>query len=169
MEANSPFVSLLLITLLALVVPFLANRIKIVKIPIVVGEILAGIVIGRSGFNLVEATPTLNFLSEFGFAMLMFLSGLEVNFEMLRSSGETGEKTSVLQRPTTLAILYFLITVALAMIVAFALDNLKLTSNPILLGLILSTTSLGIVVPMLKERQLTETAYGQSILVAALI
>ena len=169
MEHNSPFVSLLLITLLALVVPFLANRIKIVKIPIVVGEILAGIVIGRSGFNLVEATPTLNFLSEFGFAMLMFLSGLEVNFEMLRASGESGEKPSVLRRPTTLAVLYFLITVALAMFFAFALNKFNLTSNPILLGLILSTTSLGIVVPMLKERQLTDTAYGQSILVAALI
>ncbi len=169
MEHNSPFVSLLLITLLALVVPFLANRIKIVKIPIVVGEILAGIVIGRSGFNLVEATPTLNFLSEFGFAMLMFLSGLEVNFEMLRASGESGEKPSVLRRPTTLAALYFLITVALAMFFAFALNKFNLTSNPILLGLILSTTSLGIVVPMLKERQLTDTAYGQSILIAALI
>ena len=172
MEHNSPFVSLLLITLLALFVPFLASRIKIVTIPIVVGEILAGIVIGRSGFNLVEATPTLNFLSEFGFALLMFLSGLEVNFEMLRSTGEpseSSEKLSILQRPGALAILYFLATILLAMIFAVALNKFNLASNPILLGLILSTTSLGIVVPMLKERRLTDTAYGQSILIAALI
>ena len=169
METNSPFVSLLLITLLALIVPFVANRIKIVTIPIVVGEILAGIVIGRSGFNLVEATPTLNFLSEFGFALLMFLSGLEVNFEMLRSSGGEAEKIPILQRPTTLAVLYFLSTVVLAMICAFALNQFSAASNPILLGLILSTTSLGIVVPMLKERDLTDTAYGQSVLVAALV
>lgn len=149
--------------------PFLANRIKFVTIPIVVGEILAGIIIGRSGFNLVEATPTLDFLSKFGFALLMFLSGLEVNFEILLLSDRVGEKIPVLKRPTTLAALYFLATIALAMVFAFALDKFKLTSNPILLGLILSTTSLGIVVPILKERQLTDTAYGQSILVAALI
>ncbi len=169
MEHNSPFVSLLLITLLALVVPFLANRVKIVTIPIVVGEIIAGIIIGKSGFNLVEATPTLNFLSEFGFAMLMFLSGLEVNFDMLRSSGSSSEKISVWRKPTTVAALYFLSTLVLAMLIGFGLSSFELAKSPILLGLILSTTSLGIVVPMLKERDVTNTAYGQAILIAALI
>ena len=169
MEHNSPFVTLLLITLLALIVPFLANRIKIVTIPIVVGEILAGIIIGKSGFNLVEPTPTLNFLSEFGFALLMFLSGLEVNFDMLRSSGCTAEKFPLLRRPTTVAALYFLSTLTLAMLIGFGLSSFQLAKNPILLGLILSTTSLGIVVPMLKERDTTNTPYGQAILIAALI
>ena len=67
MEHN-PFTALLLITGLALAVPIIASRIRRVTLPIVVGEILAGIIIGRSGLNLIEPSPTLDFLAEFGFA-----------------------------------------------------------------------------------------------------
>ena len=80
---STPFIPLLLITGLALIVPILANRLRRFFIPIVVGEIFAGIVIGHSGFNLVEPSATLTFLAEFGFAYLMFLSGLEVDFDLL--------------------------------------------------------------------------------------
>ncbi len=72
MEHN-PFIALLLITGLALVVPILASRVRRISLPIVVGEILAGIVVGRSGLNLIEASPILDFLAEFGFTYLMFL------------------------------------------------------------------------------------------------
>jgi Kef-type K+ transport system membrane component KefB/Trk K+ transport system NAD-binding subunit len=48
-------------------------------------------------------------------------------------------------------------------------ESVGLTQNPILMGLILSTTSLGIVVPVLKERGLTTTSYGQAVLVSALV
>lgn len=80
---HSAFFSLLLITLLAVIAPVLLSRFHVVRLPLVVGEILAGIIIGQSGINLVQQTPTLDFLAEFGFAFLMFLSGLEVSFGML--------------------------------------------------------------------------------------
>ncbi len=154
--------------LLAVVVPFLVSHIKFVKIPIVVGEIIAGIIIGQSGFNLVEETPTLNFLSEFGFAFLMFLSGLEVNFDALRKS-RAEETVSKWKKPIPLAFLYFLSTVALALFFGYGFASFGLVKSPLLMGLILSTTSLGIVVPILKERGLAVTNYGQSVLVAALV
>ena len=62
MEAE--FTSLLLITFLAAVVPLVASRMRIVRLPIVVGEILAGVVIGKSGLDLVESTPALEFLAD---------------------------------------------------------------------------------------------------------
>jgi CPA2 family monovalent cation:H+ antiporter-2 len=73
MSHEFPFLSLLLITGLAAFVPLLASRLRL---PIVVGEILAGIIVGRSGLNLIEPSPALDFLATFGFTYLMFLSGI---------------------------------------------------------------------------------------------
>lgn len=169
MEEHSTFLPLLLITLLAVAVPLLASRIRAVRVPIVVGEILAGVAIGQSGLNLVEPSPTLDFLAEFGFAFLMFLSGLEVSFETLFAVSEVGDGRPAWQRPIPLAVLSFGLTLLLALLTGFALAAFGLVSNPILMGLILSTTSLGIVMPILKERRLMSTGYGQTLLVTALV
>jgi Kef-type K+ transport system membrane component KefB/Trk K+ transport system NAD-binding subunit len=147
----------------------LASRIRIVRLPIVVGEILAGIAIGQSGLNLVEPSPTLNFLAEFGFTFLMFLSGLEVSFQTLFTASEVGDGRPRWQRPIPLALLSFGVTILLAMLAGLGLTNAGLARSPILMGLILSTTSLGIVMPILKERRLMSTGYGQTLLITSLI
>ena len=76
-------ISLLIIMLCALIIPIITYRIKNIQIPVVVGEILIGIVLGKSGFNIISSSLWLEFLSFFGFAFLMFYSGLEVDFEHL--------------------------------------------------------------------------------------
>jgi len=96
---QSTFVALLLITLLALAVPVLSSRMRVVRLPIVVGEILAGMLIGRSGLDLVQSSATLRFLADFGFTFLMFLSGLEVSFESLSSPAQGGQPPPAWQRP----------------------------------------------------------------------
>lgn len=166
---HSAYIPLLLITLLAVVVPVIASRLRIVRIPIVVGEILAGIIIGKSGLNLVEPSSTLTFLAEFGFTFLMFLSGLEINLDALRASSSSRKKESRWKQPVPLALISFLLTVLLAILIGIGLSQAGLARSPVLMGLILSTTSLGIVVPILKERQMTGSQYGQLLLVAALI
>lgn len=169
MNHASPFVPLLLITILAVAMPVLVSRIRPVRLPIVVGEILAGICIGKSGLNLVQPTPTLDFLAEFGFVFLMFLSGLEINFDTLLRVGTQDERRSWLKRPIPLAVITFGLTTLTALLVGTGLVALDLAQNPILIGLILSATALGIVVPVLKERGITSTTYGQVLLVTALI
>ncbi|TFH36553.1 MAG: hypothetical protein E4G99_04725, partial [Anaerolineales bacterium] len=164
---QNPFIALLLITALALIVPVIATRLRRIAIPIVVGEILAGIIIGRSGFDLVENSPTLAFLAEFGFAYLMFLSGLEVDFDLLFSSGKSSETRW--QTPLPLALLLLAGTIGLAVLVALGLTRIVDVQSPLLLGLMLSTTSLGIVVPVLKERDLLGSTYGQYLLIIASI
>ncbi len=166
---HNPFVTLLIITGLAAFVPLAASRFRRVQVPIVVGEILAGMVIGYSGLNLVEPSPTLEFLAEFGFTYLMFLSGLELDFDLLIGPGRTSERLQWWQRPLPLALLIFLLTILLGLVSAFGLQRAGLVQNLLLMGLILSTTSLGIVVPVLKEKEILDLAYGQAILTAALI
>ncbi|MGA7670770.1 MAG: cation:proton antiporter, partial [Nitrolancea sp.] len=169
MHTDSPFVPLLIITLIAAVMPIVVNRLGGGRLPIVVGEILAGIVIGKSGFDLIHATESTDFLAEFGFVFLMFLSGLEVDFRALFRRGEETNGRPSWQRPVPLASIGFAVTVLVAIGIGYGFSAADLTRSPILMGLILSTTSLGIVLPVLKERGLTPTAYGQTVLVMAVI
>lgn len=166
---NSAFFSLLLITVLAVVVPVLSSRLKALRLPLVVGEILAGIAIGHSGLNLVHKTATLDFLAEFGFVFLMFLSGLEVSFGSLSHSLRDGKKRLRAGGPIPLAMLNFALTLTLATAIGYGLQRFGMTRSAILMGLILSTTSLGIVVPILKERGLTDSPFGQLLLVSSLV
>lgn len=161
--------ALLLITGLAAVIPILSKRLDRFGIPIVVYEIIAGMIIGRSGFNLIESSPILTFLAEFGFAFLMFLSGLELDYRLLNPTRPASGQESRWTQALPLGLFIFLGTLFLAFAAAALFAPTGATSNPMLLGLILSTTSLGVVVPVLKERELTGTRFGQYILVAASI
>lgn len=171
MESTS-FVPLLVIVVLAFLIPIVLTRFKSLGIPVVVGEIVVGILIGRSGFNLISGhDPILEFLGEFGLVFLMFLAGLEIDFTSL---GEitTGSKTKGSQPkwgPVSLGIATFVATLLIATVIGFALTRAGMVRNPYMMALVLSTTSLGVVVPVLKERGLSQGRYGQTILMAALI
>lgn len=171
MEENH-FIPLLIVVVLAFIVPVVLSRVKQIKLPIVVGEILAGIVIGRSGFQLIpHDEPVLDFLAEFGFIFLMFLSGLEIDFSSLSLTGNPLSRSQKGGRvhPLVLAALNFVLTLILAFAVSYAFVLTGIASNVWMMGLILSTTSLGVVVPVLKENHLTGSRFGQSLLFAALI
>lgn len=170
MEAHNQEVlfSLLLITTLAALVPLLATRLQRLRVPIVVGEIIVGIIIGKSGFHLVAAdSEIIQFLAWFGFIFLMFLSGLELDFGALTPASEG--VSDFWKRPLVLAVSSFTITLALGMLVGLGMQRLGITDAPVLMGLILSTSSLGVVMPILKEKKLVTSRYGQTILVSALL
>jgi len=167
----SPFSALLIVIFLAFLVPIVLTRFRRLRLPIVVGEILAGILIGRSGFGLVSPDePILAFMADFGFVFLMFLSGLEIDFSSLGIAAGNGLPQQTERRgPLPVALLSFALTLALAAGISFGLAEMGLARNPWLMGLILSTTSLGVVVPVLKERGLIGGRFGQTVLFAALI
>ena len=169
-EARS-FAPLLIVLLLAFVVPILLSRLRRFALPIVVGEIIAGILVGRSGMGWVTpGEPMLTILSEFGFVFLMFLSGMEIDFDSLRRNGtggapKDGPKSGLL----SLALLSFGLTLLLATACGFALRYFGLARDPWIMALILSTTSLGVVVPVLKERGIITQPLGQAILLSAVV
>ncbi|RME85668.1 MAG: hypothetical protein D6775_02185 [Caldilineae bacterium] len=169
MEAHNEEIlaSLLLITFLAALVPMLAMRLRRVRIPVVVGEIVVGILIGRSGLNLIEPNAILDFLAWFGFIFLMFISGLELDFDLL--SLPRDEEEHPLRQPLPLALLVFLLTLVMGLVAGMLLERAGEVEDPFLMGLILSTTSLGVVVPVLKEQHLITSRFGQTLLISALL
>ncbi len=166
---NVDLFPLLLITALAAVIPVVALRLGRFGPPMVVIEILAGIAIGHSGLNLVKVEGPLRFLAGFGFSFLMFLSGLEIDFSRLMPAGGRRPKVPWWQGPLWLAGGSFALTLALAIGVGYGLVGFGVKADGLLLGLILSTTSLGLVVPVLKERGQSEGRYGQALLSSALV
>jgi Kef-type K+ transport system membrane component KefB/Trk K+ transport system NAD-binding subunit len=158
--------------LIALAVPILSSRLDRVSIPTVVGEILAGMAVGRSGIALVPPDdPLLIILANFGIVFLMFLSGMEIDFQSLRSYAPVaaeqrrGSRLGVFP----LAGLNFALTLTLASFAAYVLVRFELATNIWIVALILSTTSLGVVLPVLKETDLVTRPLGQYILVTAVI
>lgn len=171
MEEQTSFASLLIVIFLAFLVPLVLSRFRRLRLPIVVGEIIAGIIIGRSGFGWVRGhDEVLILLSEFGFVFLMFLSGMEIDFSniSLPRSGNQGKKER-LSGPLPLGSLSFAITLFMSIALGFGMQRAGLVQNPWLMGLILSTTSLGVVMPVLKETGLSRGQYGQTLLITSLI
>jgi CPA2 family monovalent cation:H+ antiporter-2 len=173
MEETRSFAPLLLVVFLAFLVPIVLSHFKKLRLPIVVGEILAGILIGRSGFGWVENhDPALDLLAEFGFVFLMFLSGMEIDFSSLGFGRPKTPDANVKKRqisPLAIGGLSFGLTLVFSCAVGYSLFHLGYVRDVWMMALILSTTSLGVVVPVLKERGLSAGRYGQTLLVASLI
>lgn len=163
MDPHIEFLPLLLLLFLAFIVPPLLSRFR--WLPVVVGEIIVGMIVGRSGFDLVRPDATLGFLAEIGLAILMFLSGLEIDFTLI-SARPAGRRRAA---PLLLAGVSFALTVALAGAFSRELVTRGLTNDALMVGLILSTTSLGVVLPVLKERGLSAGPFGQTLLLSALL
>ncbi|GAB3063201.1 cation:proton antiporter [Salinicoccus sesuvii] len=174
MEHGPSVVSLAIVVLAALLTPILINRLKISFLPVVVAEIIIGVIIGKSFLDIVDASdPWLNILSTLGFIFLMFLSGLEIDFDAFTQKSSGQKKSKVLKRPLPntlmLTVGLFLGILALSFLFAFTMQVFGVFDDVFLLVIIISTISLGVVVPTLKEANLITTQMGQIILLVAVL
>jgi len=168
---GTPFESLMLVLLASFLVPILLSRWQRVKVPLVVGEILAGIILGPSLLGIIDGQgEVFDFLREFGLAYLMFIAGMEIDFNMIGKISKAAEKAHAkfTSHPVFLAATSFLLTILLSVAISRELASRGLVENEWMVALILSTTSLGVVLPVLKERELSETRFGQTVLISAL-
>ncbi len=162
--------SLVIVIVIAFLTPILLHRFRLNFIPVVVAEILMGLIIGKSGFDLVREDMWLETLSTLGFIFLMFLSGLEIDFSAF-SKQKKGSRSSTKSEPnsffvaTTVFIGIFIVSYGLSYLFVLA----GFIDNALLMTLIISTISLGVVVPTLKESHLMKTNIGQIILLIAVI
>lgn len=170
MESTFPLWSLLIVSVLAVLVPLVVSRIRVIRIPIVVGEILVGVVVGKSGFNIIETSQWLQFLQFFGLAYLMFVSGLELDFKTLRPqrSDETRGVRRFLTNAPTFAAIACALTFGLSILMSIWLHQHHFIRSPFIVALIITTTSLTVVVPVLKEYDLLQTSFGQLLMAAAM-
>ncbi|HKZ15779.1 MAG TPA: cation:proton antiporter [Solirubrobacterales bacterium] len=151
------FTGLLIVVAVAFAAPFLLGLFPAVRLPSVVLEILAGIVIGPSVLGIVEVDETISVISVLGLAFLLFLAGLEIDFSRLRGP--------ILR----LTMVGFALSFALAFLVALGLKASGLIETPLLIAIILCATSLGVLIPVLKDAGEISSAFGQLIVAAGTI
>jgi Kef-type K+ transport system membrane component KefB len=143
--------TLLLLACGAFVIPLLSER---VRIPAAVGEIVYGILIAEHGLGLIVRSDFTSFLGNFGFAFLMFLAGMEINFGRVEELGAKGLTLALAAAAST-----FLL--ALGAVVVFG--------QPYFFVLALSAMSLGLVLVALRETGLGQSHLGQITLVVGSI
>lgn len=160
--------SLFLVVFFALIVPILMARLRVNAVPTAVAEILIGIVLGASGFNFVQPTHDLSFLSNLGVILLLFLSGMEINFDLLKLGQKRQSKKNQLS-PVKTALSAFLGVALLSVCLAVVLRLLGLFGDVMLATIIFMTIALGVVIATLKEKDILNRPVGQTILLTAVL
>ena len=154
---ESGFVDLLIVVAIAFGAPLLLGLSPKLRLPAVVLEIVAGIIVGPSVLGWVEINEPIAILATVGLAFLLFLAGLEIDPEQLRGT--------VLR----LAGLGFVLSIGIAFGVSALLTGIGLIDRPLLVAIILTATSLGVIVPVLKDGGEIASPFGQLVIAAASI
>ena len=144
---------------------FMAIVAKKCKAPGVVGEILAGLIIGPCLLNIVSPTDFINQMAEIGVILIMFSAGLETNLKELKKSGLIAlviACAGVLVPLIGGAVLYM-------SIYGFAAPGTDEFFEGLFIGCIMTATSVGITVEALRELGFLKGRVGQTILSAAII
>ena len=151
------FTSLAIVSAVAFAAPLALGLVPAIRLPAVVLEIVLGIAVGPAVLGWVRVDDAVEVMSLLGLAFLLLLAGLEVQFDMLRGR---------LLRITSLG---FVVSFAIAVAAGLILDAADVTGAPLLIGIMLSATSLGVVIPVLKDAGEASTQFGQVVIAAASI
>ena len=151
------FGGLLVVVAVAFTAPLVLGALPALRFPSVVVEIVAGILIGPNVLGWVDLDPAIEVIAVVGLAFLLFLAGLEIDLSRLRG---------LLLRNAALG---FALSLVLALGAGLALDAAGLAGAPLLVAIILVSTSLGIVVPVLKDAGRSGSGFGQLVIAAATI
>src|SRR6201989_2247907 len=149
------FVNLLVVGAVPVLAPLTVGYLPRLRIPAVVLEIVGGIIIGPSVLGWVRIDLPVAILALFGLAFLLFLAGLEIDVHRLRG------------RLLGFAVFGYLVTLVLGYGAGVSFTAAGWVSQPLLLAIALSATSLGLVVPVLKDAGQVHSQVGQTALAAA--
>lgn len=144
--------SLFWITVAAAIAPLIAGSLRRKLIPAVVLLLVAGIVIGPYVLDLANVDSEIELLRELGLGMLFLLAGYEIDRDEL--TGRGGRR----------ALITWLICLALAFAVVGGLAAAGLVHSEIAVAIALTSTALGTLLPILKDRGLVETPVGRAVL-----
>jgi len=140
---------LLLIAFVAMLAPLLAELPTGFRLPVVVLEVLLGIIIGPHMLHLAGPEGMVGTLAELGLTFLLFMVGLEIDFDKIRG------------RPLSLAISGWLLSFFVAMVCMFFFSVIGLIQAPPLLAAVaLSTTALGVLAPILRDGGELDSPFG---------
>src|SRR5256884_5918743 len=151
------FGNLLVVAAVAVLAPLVIGFFSRLRIPAVVLEIIGGIIIGPSVLGWVHVDLPVGILALFGLAFLLFLAGLEIDLGRLRGRG------------LAVASVGYLVTLALGLAIGVGFHAIGWVREPLLLAIALSATSLGLIVPVLKDGGQVDSVVGQTAIAAATV
>jgi Kef-type K+ transport system membrane component KefB len=139
--------SLLLIAMLAVAAPLAARFLdRAVKVPIVVFEIVLGILLGPSLLGWIQSTQFTDTLADFGLAMLFFVAGNEIDFALIRG------------RPANRASVGWILSLAAGVGAGFVLAPTP--EAAVIIGVALCSTALGALLPILRDAGESKSPIG---------
>lgn len=141
----------------AVVAPFLAEIPIGARVPVVVLEVLLGIVVGPHLLNLIQSGELLVLMQYIGTAAVLFMAGMEIDFEEIRG------------RPLSLALLGWVVSIGLAFLVVGLLHVIPGVRAPLMVTIALTTTGLGALLPILRDSGQLETPFGRHLLAAGTV
>jgi len=127
------------VMLVAFLVPFTLGFFPKLRIPAVALEVVAGIIVGPAVLGWVQPGPVVEIVSRLGVAFLLFLAGMELDLGVLNGA------------PMKLGALSFFASFALALAIMVPLGMAGLILSPLLVATALSATSVGIIIPILRD------------------
>ena len=149
MPVNQELLTLVLVSLLAVLAPLTARGLgHWVRIPIVVFELVLGILVGPSLLGWAVPSDFVGVLSEFGLAMLFFVAGTEIDFTSLR--GRTGRRS----------IWGWLLSLGIGLGVGFILMRHE---GAVVIAVALASTALGTLLPILRDNDELRTPFGKAV------
>jgi Kef-type K+ transport system membrane component KefB len=151
------FTNLLIVVAVGLLAPLALGFFPRLRLPAIVLEIVLGIVIGPSGLDWVKPDLPVSILALVGLAFLLFLSGLEIDVKRLR--GPILKLTGV----------GFALSFAIAIILGLGLKAGGLVKSPLFVAIVLVSSSLGVIVPVMKDSNNASSSFGQLVIAAASI
>ncbi|MDP7282425.1 MAG: cation:proton antiporter [Candidatus Undinarchaeales archaeon] len=138
------------LSILILIVVGISAIMRILKQPLIIGYILAGIVVSPSIFNIVGAADSISTFAEIGVAFLLFMVGLNLNLKVIKDVGKVALVTGLGQVAITSVVSF-----AMCMFFGFS----KITSLYVAIGLTFSSTI--IVMKMLTDKKETDALYSR--------
>jgi Kef-type K+ transport system membrane component KefB len=150
-DAESFFAIVVIAALAAITVAVVPRRFAP---PVVVVELLLGIVIGPQVLGIAETDDFIEFFSNLGLGMLFFFAGYELDFERIKG------------RPLQLGALGWLLSIALAYGIGGALAAAGIVLSFLYTGSAMATTAIGTLIPILRDNGELKTRFGTYLLAA---
>jgi Kef-type K+ transport system membrane component KefB len=144
--------TLVLIGIVAVISPILAELTGRLAIPDVVFELGLGVVIGPAVLGLAHPGGIIIALKDMGLSYLMFLAGVELDLPRIRG------------RSLRLAATGWMISLSLALVIASVLTVIGTVLDAMVIGLALTTTALGMLLPILRDAGLFEGRFGARVM-----
>jgi Kef-type K+ transport system membrane component KefB len=130
---------------------------KRVLVPVVVLELLLGMVIGPDLLDLAQGDQFIDFFSSLGLGMLFFFAGYEIDFERIKGS------------PLKLAVAGWILSLALAYSIGGLLAAAGVVLSLLFTGSAIATTAIGTLVPILTDAGELKTKFGTYLLAAGAV